>query len=82
MKLLLVLFLASTLSQAAEFLRISAVAESASPEAESMTYKTPDGQQQLWVSKEAILTEKDVKEAFPSPAQEKTEAGPEIRASG
>jgi hypothetical protein len=53
-------------------LRISAVVESESMDAERMTYKTAQGEQLVWVSKKAIITEKDVKNAYPDPMRKQT----------
>jgi hypothetical protein len=72
MNRLLVILLAAGLCQGAETLRISAVVESDSPDAERMTYKTAEDEQGVWVSNKAIITEKDVKDACQFPGQEKT----------
>lgn len=72
MKRLLVLLIAAGLSQAAETLRVSAVVETDTPDAKEMPYQTATGEQRVWVSNKAIITEKDVKHAGQSMVQEKT----------
>ena len=61
----MMLLAALGLSHAAETLRISAVVEPDSPDAKPLTYRSPDGDKQVWVSNKAIITEKDVKIAYP-----------------
>lgn len=64
-RLPMILLAAVGLSQAAETLRISAVVEVDSPDAKPMTFKSPDGDKRVWVNNKAIITEKDVKSAYP-----------------
>ena len=66
MKHLLILFIAASLNLSAESLRISVVVEANSPDAKEMPYQTPTGEQRVWVSNKAIVTDKEVKSAIPS----------------
>ncbi len=75
MKGLLLMLLATGLSHAApERLRISVVVEPDSPDAQPMTYRTAKEEQQVWVSNQPVVTDKQVKSASLAPTQEKTVA--------